>query len=115
MLGWLKERAMNKFALRLGYIGVLTVLSAVAASSAGAGNFSPNISMSASVQGSTQSINPGGGRPADVGYGYGTGGPAPPPYTGPKPRTHFFDPNLQFSGAGDNKNSTNGLSLKGSK
>jgi len=105
---------MNAHAWRLSRVGVLTVLFAVAAPHADAGNFSPNISIQGSVQGSTQPINLGGGRPTGAGYGYGSGGAAPPPYAGPKPRTHYFDPNSQFSGAGNNKNSTNGLFWKGS-
>jgi hypothetical protein len=99
---------------RLSRIGFLAVLFAVAASRADAGNFSPNHSISGSAQGSPQSFNPGGGgRPP--GYGYGTGATAPPPYTGPKPRTHYFNPNLQFSGPGYTNNSTNGLTSKGLK
>ena len=105
---------MNGFALRLGSILVLTVLSAVAASSASAGNFSPNVSISGPGQGSTQSLNPGG-RPTGGHYGYGSGGVAPPPATSPKRPFHFFNPNTQFSGPGYNNNSTNGLAVKGFK
>jgi hypothetical protein len=62
---------MSEFAWRSNRVGFLAVLFAAAASQADAGNFSPNLSISGSAQGSTQSFNPsGGGRPPGYGYGY---------------------------------------------
>src|SRR5258707_6336369 len=102
---------MNLFVRRLSRLGALTVLFAVAASQADAGNFSYNIAISGSPQGSTETMIPGG-RPSGPGYGYGSGVPAPPVYGAPKWQRHFFDANTQFNGYGSNKSSTNGLTLK---